>query len=86
LPTTIEILPAEFAAVVGPSGSGKTALLSMLGGMLAPSSSKIWLDGESLDVASASQRARIRQQKLGFVCQTFHLTAYRRCWKTFKLP
>ena len=54
-PTTLEISRGEFVAVVGPSGSGKTTLLSMLGGMLAPTSGKVWLDGESLYDATATR-------------------------------
>jgi putative ABC transport system ATP-binding protein len=85
-PTTLEVATGEFVAVVGPSGSGKTTLLSMIGGMLAPSTGKVWLCGESLYDASIKQRARIRQQKLGFVFQTFNLIPYLTALENVQVP
>jgi len=85
-PTTLEISRGEFVAVIGPSGSGKTTLLSMLGGMLAPSDGKVWLEGESLYDASATTRAKIRQQKLGFVFQTFNLIPYLSALENVQIP
>jgi putative ABC transport system ATP-binding protein len=85
-PTTLEVSRGEFVAVIGPSGSGKTTLLSMLGGMLAPSSGQVWLDGESLYDASATERARLRQQKLGFLFQTFNLIPYLSALENVQVP
>jgi putative ABC transport system ATP-binding protein len=85
-PTTLEVSRGEFVAVVGPSGSGKTTLLSMLGGMLAPSSGKVWLDGESIYDCNATERARLRQQKLGFVFQTFNLIPYLSALENVQIP
>ncbi len=85
-PTTLEISRGEFVAVVGASGSGKTTLLSMLGGMLAPSSGKVWLDRESLYDSSVSQRAQVRQHKLGFVFQTFNLIPYLSALENVQIP
>src|SRR5215213_9882503 len=85
-PTTLEISHGEFVAVVGASGSGKTTLLSMLGGMLAPSSGKIWLGKESLYDLSVTERARVRQHKLGFVFQTFNLIPYLSALENVQIP
>jgi putative ABC transport system ATP-binding protein len=85
-PTTLEIARGEFVAVVGPSGSGKTTLLSMLGGMLAPSSGKVWLDGQSIYDSTAFERAEIRQHKLGFVFQTFNLIPYLSALENVQVP
>lgn len=85
-PTMLQVSRGEFVAVVGPSGSGKTTLLSMLGGMLAPSSGKVWLDGESLYDAGPAKRANIRQQKLGFVFQTFNLIPYLSALENVQVP
>jgi putative ABC transport system ATP-binding protein len=85
-PTTLEISRGEFVAVVGASGSGKTTLLSMLGGMLAPSSGKVWLDKESLYDGTVSERARVRQHKLGFVFQTFNLIPYLSALENVQIP
>src|SRR5215210_2292448 len=84
--TTLEISRGEFVAVVGASGSGKTTLLSMLGGMLAPSSGKVWLDKESLYDGSVTERARVRQHKLGFVFQTFNLIPYLSALENVQIP
>src|SRR6185436_18734375 len=85
-PTTLEISRGEFVAVVGASGSGKTTLLSMLGGMLAPSSGKVWLGRESLYDGSVADRARARQDKLGFVFQTFNLIPYLSAFENVQIP
>jgi len=74
--TTLNVEAGEFLAIVGPSGSGKTTLLSTLGGMLAPTSGKVWLDGRSIYDATARARAEIRQRRIGFVFQTFNLIPY----------
>ena len=85
-PTTLEISRGEFVAVIGPSGSGKTTLLSMLGAMLAPSAGKVWLEGNSLYDASATQRAQVRYQKIGFVFQTFNLIPYLSAIENVQVP
>jgi putative ABC transport system ATP-binding protein len=84
--TTLEITKGEFVAVVGPSGSGKTTLLSTLGGMLAPTSGRVWLDGRSLYDATAQQRAEIRQRRIGFVFQTFNLIPYLSALENVEVP
>ena len=45
---SLEIAAGDFVAVVGPSGSGKSTLLLVLGGMLSPSTGKVFLNGHSL--------------------------------------
>ena len=66
----------EFIAVQGPSGCGKTTLLMMAGGLLAPDSGRIRIDGTDPYQLSPEQRARFRAQNLGFVFQQFHLVPY----------
>ncbi len=85
-PTSFEVHAGEFVAVVGPSGSGKSTFLSILGGMLAPTSGQVWLDGQSLYDASAAERAEIRQRTLGFVFQTFNLVPYLTALENVKVP
>jgi putative ABC transport system ATP-binding protein len=58
----------------------------MLGGMLAPSHGKVWLDGQSLYDVATSQRASIRQRKLGFVFQTFNLIPYLSALENVEVP
>ena len=85
-PTSLDIGAGEFLAIVGPSGSGKTTLLSTLGGMLAPTDGKVWLDGRSLYDTSARERAEIRQRRIGFVFQTFNLIPYLSALENVQIP
>jgi putative ABC transport system ATP-binding protein len=73
-------------AIVGPSGSGKTTLLSMLGGMLAPSGGRVLFEGESLFEVSVARRARIRNERIGFVFQSFNLVPYLTALENVELP
>ncbi len=63
----------EFTALMGPSGSGKTTLLNIIGGLDAPTSGRVEVDGQDLSALSASERARLRLYRLGFVFQAYNL-------------
>jgi putative ABC transport system ATP-binding protein len=86
LPTTLEIRAGEFVAVVGPSGSGKSTILTLLGGMLAPTEGKVWFDGESLYDMSVTERSQRRRLKMGFVFQTFNLIPYLTAQENVEVP
>jgi len=66
----------EWIAVMGPSGSGKSTLMNILGGLDAPTSGRVTLDGQDISALSASDLARFRAEKIGFVFQQFHLVPY----------
>jgi putative ABC transport system ATP-binding protein len=83
---SLEITPGDYVAVVGPSGSGKSTLLLMLGGMLSPSSGRVFLNGRSLYDLSPNERAAIRRQKVGFVFQTFNLVPYLTALENVQIP
>jgi len=83
---SLEIAAGDYVAVVGPSGSGKTTLLSILGGMLSPSTGRVWLDGASLYDLTTTQRTRIRREKIGFVFQTFNLVPYLTAVENVQVP
>ena len=85
-PTTLEIAAGEYVAVVGPSGSGKTTLLSLLGAMLAPTSGKVLLDGQSLYDLPVKARTELRGRKIGFVFQTFNLVPYLTVLENVQVP
>ncbi len=70
---TFTIGKGETAAVVGPSGSGKTTLLGLCAGLDIPSGGSILLDGEPIEQLNEDARARIRNERLGFVFQNFQL-------------
>jgi putative ABC transport system ATP-binding protein len=60
-------------AIVGPSGSGKTTLLGLCAGLDQPSTGRLLLDGQPLHEMNENQRARLRNQRIGFVFQNFQL-------------
>jgi lipoprotein-releasing system ATP-binding protein len=70
---SVKIKAGEFVAIVGPSGSGKSTLLNMIGLLDTPSSGHIFLKGIDVSRASPDERARLRNQELGFVFQYHHL-------------
>jgi putative ABC transport system ATP-binding protein len=69
----LEIEKGEIVAFTGPSGSGKTTLMHLLGCLDSPTSGQFYLDGQELSSFRSKQLAYIRNQKIGFVFQNFHL-------------
>lgn len=80
------IAQGSYAAIVGPSGSGKTTLLSMLGGMLSPTTGRIYLSDVSLYDSSVAMRAHIRRERIGFVFQSFNLVPYLTALENVQIP
>ncbi|MDD5528617.1 MAG: ABC transporter ATP-binding protein [bacterium] len=66
----------EFVIIVGPSGSGKSTLLLTLGGLIHPTSGKVFIGNKSVYGLSIKERAEIRKTDLGFLFQTFSLIPY----------
>jgi len=73
---SLDVQAGEFVAVQGPSGCGKSTLLLMAGGLLAPDSGEVCLQGENPYRLSPERRARLRAERVGFVFQQFHLIPY----------
>ncbi len=69
----LEIREGELLAVMGPSGSGKSTMLSLLGCLDRPSRGEYWLDGVPVGALDDARVSRIRNQRIGFVFQSFHL-------------
>jgi putative ABC transport system ATP-binding protein len=63
----------EFLAVIGPSGSGKSTLFHILGGLAAPTSGDVIVDGTNLRDLTDIERTKMRQRKVGFVFQKYNL-------------
>src|SRR5512143_2600937 len=68
-----ELRPGELAAVMGASGVGKTTLLNLLGGLDRPTEGRVLLDGEDLFSGGDRDVASVRNRKIGFVFQVYHL-------------
>ena len=70
---SLQVREGEFITVTGPSGSGKTTFLN-IAGLLEPfSSGSYFLDGEDVSHMSDNQRSRLRNEKIGFIFQSFNL-------------
>ncbi|MFH1644769.1 MAG: ABC transporter ATP-binding protein [bacterium] len=69
----LEINEGEFASITGTSGSGKSTLMHLLGCLDKPTSGKYFIEGEDVTIADKDKLAEIRNQKIGFVFQKFHL-------------
>jgi len=76
----------EYLAIMGPSGSGKSTLMNIIGYLDVPTRGVYRFDGEDNTHASDSKMATVRNQKIGFVFQSFHLLPQRRAWENVALP
>ncbi|WP_203918466.1 ABC transporter ATP-binding protein [Rugosimonospora africana] len=83
---TLEVGPGELVAVMGPSGSGKSTLLAIAGGLDAPTTGRVWVEGHALDGLSATGLARLRRDHIGYVFQDFNLVSGLTAAENVALP
>ena len=83
---SFKIYEGEFVTIMGTSGSGKSTLLNQLGCLDTPTSGEYYLDGVSVRTMSKRQRARLRNQKIGFVFQNYNLLPKTTAVETVELP
>lgn len=83
---SFRIYEGEFVTIMGTSGSGKSTLLNQLGCLDTPSSGEYYLDGVSVRTMSKRQRARLRNQKIGFVFQSYNLLPKTTAVENVELP
>ncbi|EHU8075550.1 ABC transporter ATP-binding protein [Vibrio cholerae] len=82
----LTIRHGEFLAILGPSGSGKSTLMNVLGCLDKPTAGRYQLDGHPVNSLSTQQLAAIRNQKIGFVFQSFNLLEYASALDNVALP
>src|SRR5262245_13255098 len=83
---SLRIEPGEFLAIVGSSGSGKSTLMNVLGLLDRPNEGRYLLDGQDVSGLDVNEQARLRNKKIGFVFQAFHLLPRTTALENVELP
>jgi putative ABC transport system ATP-binding protein len=83
---SLEIKAGEFVAIMGPSGSGKSTLLNLLGCLDRPTSGQYLLGGEDVSRLSRVRLAHVRNQKIGFIFQSYNLLTQHTALENVILP
>ncbi|WP_436701708.1 ABC transporter ATP-binding protein [Nocardioides sp. BYT-33-1] len=83
---TLSVAPGELVAVRGASGSGKSTLLHLAGGLDAPSSGDVLVEGESLSALTRKELARLRRRSIGYVFQDLNLVPSLTAAENIALP
>jgi len=82
----LEIKQGDFLALSGPSGSGKSTLLNIIGGLIQPTKGKVIIDSQNINNLSDKDLSYLRNQKIGFIFQEFHLNKNLNVIENILLP
>ncbi|MFH1441320.1 MAG: ABC transporter ATP-binding protein [Candidatus Omnitrophota bacterium] len=82
----LSIKKGEFVAITGPSGAGKSTLLHILGGLDVPSKGSVVFEGDDLNSLNESDICKIRNLKIGFVFQFYHLLSEFNVLENVQMP
>jgi putative ABC transport system ATP-binding protein len=82
----MDVTRGEFVSIVGASGSGKTTLMNVIGLLDRPTFGKYIIDGLDIDLANDTELSYVRNQKIGFVFQTYNLVPKTNAIKNVELP
>ena len=83
---SLEVADREFIAIVGPSGSGKSTLLYVIGGLIRPTSGKVYINGVDITTMNDDKLSEFRHENIGFVFQMYHLIPRMTALKNVMLP
>jgi len=82
----LEIRSGEFTSVIGASGSGKSTLLNLVGCLDRPDSGSIKISGQEITSMQEDEQCRLRNEKIGFIFQSFNLVPVLNVWENVELP
>ncbi|MDT5159546.1 MAG: putative transport system ATP-binding protein [Acidobacteriota bacterium] len=83
---SFDVQRGEYLAIIGPSGSGKSTLMNLIGCLDTPSKGRYWINSKLVSEMEDDELARIRNQEIGFVFQTFNLLARATALHNVELP
>ena len=83
---SFDVNAGEFISIMGPSGSGKTTLMNIIGCLDTPTSGEYHLDDNEVSLLEDNELAAIRNKKIGFVFQSFHLLSRNTALNNVMLP